>query len=395
MPLNDTQIRKFKSTDKAHRHADGGGLFLEVRPTGSKLWRLAYRFDGKQKLMALGSYPEVTLAKARERRLAARTLLADGVDPMVRSKEEKARARSVNENTFGRIATELLKKHEKDGLAERTLTKKRWLLGLAEQELGTRPVAEISAADVLGVLRKVEAKGNYESAKRMRSVIGQVFRYAIATARAIDDPTYALRGALVKTQVTHLAALTDWESYRELVRAIWQYEGGTPETRSALKLMVLLYPRPGELRQARWDEFDLQAGVWTIPKERMKMRREHVKPLAPHAIEILKELRALNLESDLVFPSAWVQGKPISENTLNTALRRMGFTKEECTSHGFRASASSLLNESGKWSPDAIEAELAHMGKDEVRRAYHRSKYWGERVRMADWWGKEIVEIAG
>jgi len=363
-----------------------------VRPVGSKLWRMAYRFEGKQKLLAIGTYPETSLALARERRLEAKGLLSEGIDPNAHMRAEKARHRALSEDTFANIAGELIAKGEKDGLSQRTLDKKRWVIDLALPDLGKRPITEIDAAEILKVLRKVEAKGNYETARRMRSTIGQVFRYAIATARASNDPTFALRGALVAPRTSHMAALTDRDGFAGLVKAIWAYDAGTPETRAALKLMAILYPRPGELRQARWDEFDLKAGVWTIPKERMKMRREHVKPLPPHAIEVLKELRALKPESDLVFPSAWVQGKPISENTLNTALRRMGFTKEECTSHGFRASASSLLNESGKWSPDAIESELAHIGKDEVRRAYHRSKYWEERVRMADWWESFILQ---
>ena len=355
---------------------------------------MAYRHGGKQKLLSFGPYPDTSLASARAKRLEAKTLLADGIDPMANAKEERQREAAQSEHTFGTIADELLEKGEKDGLAERTLDKKRWLLNLAREDLENKPIKIIEAADILVSLRKVEAKGNYETAKRMRSAIGQVFRYAIATARVSNDPTFGLRGALITPKVTHLAALTNWEDFAGLIRAIWSYDSGAPETRAALKLMALLYPRPGELRQAKWDEFGFDKAIWSIPAERMKMRRAHVKPLPSTAIEILKELRTLNPDSDLVFPSALSKGKPISDATMNTALRRMGFTKEEHTPHGFRASASSLLNESSKWNEDAVEAELAHVGADQVRRAYHRATYWNERVKMANWWADRLTKLS-
>ncbi len=221
-----------------------------------------------------------------------------------------------------------------------------------------------------------------------------MFRYAIATARAETDPTLSLRGALITPKVTHRAAIVDREGFAGLVRAVWDYDG-SPETCAALKLMVLLYPRPGELRLAAWPEFDLRAATWTIPAERTKMRREHAKPVPALAVEILADLKAHTGNYEFAFPSALSPGKPISENTLNGALRRLGFKKDEATSHGFRASASSLLNECGKWSSDAIEAELAHKGADQVRKAYHRARYWDERVRMAEWWATEIAAMSG
>lgn len=394
MPLTDIQIRRLKPEDRPFRKSDGGGLFLEVRPNGSKLWRMAYRYEGKQKLLSFGAYPAITLIGARAKRLEAKSLLADGLDPIAYAKAERINRQALNQHTFGKIADELVAKGEKDGLAARTIEKKRWVLELANADLRDRPIGAIDAAEVLTVLRKVEAKGNYETAKRMRSTIGQVFRYAIATARAANDPTAGLHGALITPKTVHMAALTDWETFSGLVRAIWGYHSGTPETRTALKLMALLYPRPGELRLAKWSEFDLDASTWCIPKERTKMRRLHTKPLPSQAVELLKEMKLLNSDSELVFPSPWAKGKPISENTMNTALRRMGFTKDECTSHGFRASASTLLNESGKWSPDAIEAELSHIGADEIRRAYHRAAYWDERVKMAQWWAAQLCKIA-
>ncbi len=392
MPLTDIQLRNLKPEAKPYRKADGGGLFVEVRPNASKLWRLAYRFDGKQKLMAMGSYPETSLARAREKRLEAKKLLQDGIDPMAKAKVEEAERRALIEHTFANIADELLDKRRKDGLAETTLTKKAWLIDMAKADFGNRPISDISAADILSTLRKPEAAGNFETAKRLRTVIGEVFRYAVATARAELDPTQSLRGALVAPKVQHYAAATSQADFARLLKAIWIYDGGGPVIQSALKLMGLLYPRPGELRLSTWDEFDLQSCVWTIPAARMKMRREHKKPLPMAAVDILRGLVEVTGPDGLVFKSLYASGRPISENTLNQALRRMGFDKDEATSHGFRSSASSLLNESGKWNPDAIEAELAHIGADQARNVYHRAAYWDERVQMSDWWSQVIVD---
>ncbi len=390
MPLKDIQIRKLRPTEKTQKLADGEGLFLELKPNGSKLWRMAYRFDGKQKLLSFGKYPEVSLAMARDRRLEAKRLLAEGVDPNAKKKAEQAELAARTENTFGNIALELIDKKRREGRAETTLKKDHWYLSLAQADLGHRPIAEISSREILDVLRKPEAKGNYEAAKKLRTFIGSVYRFAIATARADNDPTVPLKGALTAAPVKHMAAITDWAGFETLLKAIWAYDGGAPSTRAALKLMALLYPRPGELRLARWTEFDLKAAEWTIPEERAKTRKPHKKPLPKLAVKILSELREWSDDSVLAFKSDISRGKAISENTLNQSLRRMGFGSDEMTSHGFRATASTLLNESGKWNADAIEAELAHVGADEVRRAYHRARYWDERVEMAAWWAGEI-----
>lgn len=389
MALSDAQLRALKPPERPTKLSDGGGLHVLLTPQGSRLWRLAYRFGGKQKLLALGSYPAVSLAEARSRRDSAKRLLASGIDPSAQAREEKLARKANNANTFASIAEEFLKKVEREGKAEATLAKKRWLISLAKPDLGNRPIAAITAAEVLVPLRKVEAQGNYETARRLRAVIGQVFRYAISTAKASNDPTFGLKGALIAPKVTHRAALTDWKRFSALLRALWGYDG-TLETRAALKLMALLYPRPGELRRAEWTEFDLDNGVWTIPASRSKMRREHRKPLSPLAVEVLRELRSHTGNRRLAFPSTQSPERPLSENTLNAALRRMGYTGDEATAHGFRATASSLLNESGKWSADAIEAELGHMGADEVRRAYHRALYWDERLKMAVWWAGRL-----
>lgn len=392
MPLTDTQIKGLRPAQGPTKHSDGGGLHLLVSPTGGKLWRWAYRFGGKQKTLAFGAYPAVSLADARKKRDEAKRLLANAVDPAQQVKVEKTNRLAASTNTFAAIADEFIAKVEREGKADATLIKKRWLLGIAKADLGMRPIAEISASEILVPLRAVEAQGNYETARRLRAVIGQVFRYAIATARTENDPTFGLKGALTAPVVTHRAALTDKKAFGGLLRAVWGYEG-TAETRAALQLMVLLYPRPGELRQAEWNEFDLDGGVWTIPAARMKMRREHRKPLPEIAVAILRDLHKLTGRGRLVLPSVQSTLRPMSENTLNSALRRMGFSSAEASAHGFRATASTLLNESGKWQADAIEAELAHVGADEVRRAYHRAAYWDERVKMADWWAGEIEAI--
>jgi len=392
MPLTDTQIKAIKPAQRPAKHSDGGGLHLLVSPQGSKLWRLAYRFGGKQKTLALGAYPIISLSDARQKRDGAKKLLSSGIDPSQQAKLDKIEKQASSADTFNSIADEFLLKVEREGRAGATMTKKRWLLSLARPDLGHRPIAEISAAEILVPLRKVEGQGNYETARRLRATIGQVFRYAIAIAKAENDPTFGLRGALTTPMVTHRPAITDRKAFGGLLRAVWHYEG-MAETRSALQLMALLYPRPGELRQAEWVEFDLDNAVWTIPAARAKMRREHRKPLSATAVTILRDLHKLTGYRQLAFPSVQSPRRPMSENTMNGALRRLGFSHDEMTSHGFRASASTLLNESGKWLPDAIEAELGHVGADKVRKAYHRAAYWDERVKMAEWWATEIEKI--
>ena len=390
--LTDRSIRNIASGPTPKKITDCGGLHLLVTPQGSKLWRLSYRFDGKQKTLSFGAFPTVSLAEARQKRDEAKKLLANGTDPGEHSKLERAARQFARATTFNAVADEFLAKVEREKRADVTLAKKRWLLDMVRPGLGARGIAEISAAEILAPLRAVEAKGNYETARRLRSTVSQVFRYAIATARAANDPTFGLKGALISPVVTHRAAVTTEKAFGGLLRAVWGYEG-RPETRAALQLMALLYPRPGELRQAEWSEFDLDNKVWTIPAARTKMRREHRKPLSIPAVGILREVQKLTGQGGYVFPAFHSRLRPMSENTLNGALRRMGYTGDEATAHGFRASASSVLNESGKWIADAIEAELAHVGADEVRRAYHRALYWDERVKMAAWWAKKIDQL--
>ncbi len=394
MPLSDAQIRNSKPADKPYKLTDGGGLFLLVNPGGSRLWRWKYRYGGKEKLLALGAYPAVPLVKARQKRDAARALVADGIDPSEQKRREEQEIRASATSTFRAIAEEYLEKLRREERAAATLEKVGWLLEFAYGRLGDRPITEISAADVLEVLRSVEARGTHETARRLRSTIGSVFRYAIATARAENDPTFALRGALINVKVRHRPAVTDPGELAALLRAVDGFSG-QPATRGALRLLPILFPRPGELRAAEWREFDLDRAIWTIPASRTKMRRPHRVPLPRQAVAILQDLKPVTGFGPLVFPGTRTATRPISDNTLNAALRRLGYAKDEVTAHGFRATASTLLNESGKWNPDAIERQLAHVEENDVRRAYARGEHWDERVEMMQWWADRLDELRG
>ncbi|MBL8574212.1 MAG: tyrosine-type recombinase/integrase [Hyphomicrobiaceae bacterium] len=391
MALSDAAIRAAKPIDKLRKLSDGAGLQLHVFPNGSKLWRVAYRFDGKQKTLALGAYPEISLARARERTQEARRAIAEGHDPSETRRLDRLSGALCKAQTFEAIAAELTAKRIREGIAEATRIKTDWLIGLALADLGRRPIAEISAAEILAVLRKPEAKGHLETARRLRSVIGQVFRYAVATARVANDPTSALKGAIATPKVKHRAAILDPVQFGAMLRAINGF-AGQPTTRAALQLLALLFVRPGELRQARWCEFNLNAAEWIIPAARTKMRREHRLPLPQQALTILRALYPITChgQGDYVFPSIRSTARAMSENTLNAALRRLGYDKNEATAHGFRATASTLLNESGHFSIDAIERALAHQDQDAVRRAYARGAHWEERVRMANWWADQL-----
>ena len=394
MPLTDTAIRNAKAGDSVKKLSDGGGLQLWITPQGSKLWRLAYRdAAGRQKKLSIGPYPAIGLADARKRRDEAKAILASGGDPGQEHRAAKAERAAAAATTFAVLAGEYRERLVKLGRADATLTKLDWLLSFALPKIGSRPVRDISAAEILAVLRAVEQRERHETAKRLRATIGSVIRYAIATARAENDPTTALAGAIIAPKVTHRAAILDPIEFGGLLRAIDSFHG-QPTTIAALKLMALLFPRPGELRMAEWREFDLADARWVIPAKRTKMRREHEVPLPRQAVGVLNSLKPITGHGSLVFPGFGMSGgvgrkvgpKPISENTINGALRRMGYMQEHHSAHGFRATASTLLNQSGKFSPDAIERALAHQDPDSVRRAYARGVYWDERVRMAAWW---------
>ena len=392
MALTDAACRAAKSGPERLKLYDGDGLQLWVQKSGSKLWNLAYRFDGKQRQLALGPYPEVGLGEARLQRERARKMLRDGLDPAKNWSLAPAKEALAEAPTFKEIALEYIEKRRKEGLATPTMIKKKWLLDFAYPSLGHMAMTTIKPKDVLIVLQDVEERGCFESARRLRATIGAVFRYAVATSRAEIDPTPVLRGAIVPPKVTPRAAITNSKKLGGLLRSIYDFDG-QPTTIAALKLMALLFPRPGELRLSKWPEFDIEKHVWTIPAERTKMRREHQIPLPTQAETILLDLQKITGHAEFVLPGLAKIDRPISENTMNLALRRMGYSDAEMTSHGFRATASTLLNESGKWSSDAIERQLAHIDKNAVRRAYARGLFWDERVKMMSWWADHLDKL--
>jgi integrase len=383
MPLNDTAVRNAKRSTKPRKLSDSGGLHVLVQPTGSRLWRLAYRFASKQKTLALGVYPAVSLAEARDRRDEAKKLLAHSIDPSVKRKTDK---HAGKDGSFRAVAEEVIAKLERERRAQATLIKKRWLLNFAFSAFGGRPVGQITARELLALLREIEGRGHYETARRLRSTCGMVFRYAIATGRAERDPSMDLRGALTTPQVVHRPAIVDPAAIGALLRAIEGFKGQAT-SRAALRLAAYVFVRPGELRHAEWKECDLENAVSSIPAEKMKMRRPHRVPLARQSLAILRDLQQFTGEGRYLFPSLRTCSRPISENTLNAALRRLGYASEEMCTHGFRSMASTRLNEMGRWSPDAIERQLAHQEANAVQRAYtHSAEYWPERVMMMQAW---------
>lgn len=392
MPLNDIAIRAAKPGPKPVKLSDERGLFLLVQPSGGKLWRLKYRIAGKEKKLSLGRYPDVALKDAREQASEARKLIAAGVDPSEKKRLDRLGATLKAATSFKAVADEYIDKSEREGRAAVTVGKARWLLSLLEPALGSRPVDEISPIELLAALKKVESRGHLETARRMRSFASRVFRYAVATARASADPAAALRGALVAPVATHHAAILNAKGVGALLRAIDGYDG-QPMTQLALKLAPHVFVRPGELRQAEWSEIDLEKGVWKIAASKMKMRQPHIVPLSRQAIELFRAAKALTGRHRYVFASLYPGDRPMSENTINAALRRLGYAGDEMTAHGFRAMASTLLNESGKWNPDAIERALAHKATDGVRGAYHRGAHWEERVKMAQWWSDHLDKL--
>jgi integrase len=385
MPLTDSEIRAAKPGQKPVRRTDGKGLYLEIFPNGSKLWRLKYRIAGREKRLALGAYPQVTLGDARRKRDAARNQIAEGIDPSLERKRRKAAAHLGAQNSFEAIASEYIAKMEKERRAPATIAKANWFASLLRPAIGRMPVDEVDPQMLLAVLRKLESKGNYETAKKVRSFASRVFRYAVVTARASSDPAALLSGALISVKAKHYAAILEPGKFGELLRAIEGFTGN-PITCFALKLSPHVFVRPGELRHATWDEIDFENLEWRIPAGRMKARRAHAVPLSLQVVELLKGLAIITGPSGYLFPSLYAAKRPMSENTVNLAFRRMGFDHTEVTAHGLRATASTLLNECGLWNPDAIERALAHGFSDAVRGAYHRGSHWPERVKMAQWW---------
>ncbi|WP_282950113.1 MULTISPECIES: integrase arm-type DNA-binding domain-containing protein [unclassified Sphingopyxis] len=395
MALTDVAIRNAKPGAKAIKLADGAGMFLLVTPAGGKLWRLKYRIDGREKLLAIGAYPDIGLSEARKRREEARAMIAQGKDPSREKQRDKVRSRIRAADTFTAIASEYCAKRKRDGekgWSPATATRSEYLLSILNPAIGKLAIAEIEPADILAAVRKIEAKGNLESARRTLQLASMVFRYAVSTARLRSDPTRDLRGALTAPTVTHYGAITEPKRVGELLRAIDGYEG-SGITKLALQIAPHVFVRPGELRHAEWSEFDLDGALWIIPAGKMKMRKAHHVPLSRQAVDLFREVQAVTGPSGYVFPSVRTRARPMSENTINAGLRRLGYASDEMTAHGFRAMASTLLNESGKWHPDAIERALAHGDNDKVRAAYHRGVHWKERVEMAQWWSNYLDQL--
>jgi len=384
--LSAQAVESAQTEQRSYKLFDGGGLYLHVTPKG-RYWRLKYRWGGKEKLLALGVYPDTTLKKAREKRKWARELIDDGVDPMAQRKAEKA-ARAGGD-TFEEVAREWLKRQTTLAQGTRNVTLARWERWIFPH-IGRTPIDQLEPPDVLKALRRIEAEGKHETAHRMRQRIGQVCRYAIATGRATRDPTGDLRDALSPVPRKNRAAITDPDGLSVLLSAIEGYDG-QPATRAALQLLALTFVRPGELRHAEWSEFDLEQALWRVPAGRMKMKREHLVPLSSQAVAILKALWPLTGHRPYMFEGNR-RGRPISDNTLTTALRTLGYSGEQMTPHGFRSTASTLLHELG-WPPEVIELQLAHAQKSQVAAAYNRSARLDERRRMMQAWADYLDSL--
>jgi integrase len=393
MALNVQEIRGFKPDSKPYKKSDEKGLYLLVKPNGSKLWQFKYRFGGREKKMPLGAFPEVGLGEARKARDRARLKVSDGIDPMRERKREKAQIKHGADNTFASVAkTYIDDKMVGEGRSEATLKKARWFLDLLKPAVGNMPINDVDPQMMLAALKKLEAKGNLETAKKCRSFASRVFRYGAAMGLCDNDPTAILRGALITPKARHYAAILEPEKLGGLLRAIDGFDG-YPVTRLALQITPHVFVRPGELRHGDWSEIDWDKAVWTIPAEKMKARRPHVVPLSRQVLALFRQLQAVSGGKGYIFPAFHTRRRPMSENTVNAAFRRMGFGKDEVTAHGLRSTASTLLNESGKWHPDAIERALAHGDSNAIRGVYNRGNYWDERVRMAQWWSDYLDEL--
>ncbi len=388
--LTDMAVRNAKGKDKPYKLTVGAGLYLHVMPSGARYWRMKYRFDGKEKLLSIGVYPEISLKEAIGKRNSARVELREGKDPSEQRQLVKLKSKLSADTKFEAIAIEWW--DTRQDLAPTTREKAKWMLETyAFPWLGKRQVEEITTAEVLAVLRRLESQEKIESTQRLRQICGQVFRYAVATGRLDRDPTSALRGALKTVKNRHYAAITDSVKVGELLRAIEGYSGQFV-TLCALKLAPLVFTRPGELRKAEWSEFNLETAHWNIPGEKMKMGIAHVVPLSKQAVAVLKELGPVTGRGRYVFPSIRNARDPMSENTVNAALRRLGYGTDDMTGHGFRSMASTLLHEMG-WTSDAIERQLAHSERNPIKAAYNRAEHLPERRKMMQAWADYLDEL--
>ena len=394
MPLFDTTLRNTRAGEKPQKLSDGGGLYLLVKTSGKKFWHMAYRFDGKQKLLSFGQYPEVSLSDAREARQKARELLAKGIDPG-QVKREAKQAKKVEEqiacSTFQKVATEWFQKYELKLSEKHSAKLRRYLETKIFPLIGQKPVAELTPQDFLNVVSEAERLGHNETAHKIMHLCSQVMRYARITGLVQYDTAGGLTAALTAVQRTHFAAITEPKEIGILLRDIDAYEGYTP-VYYFLKILPYVFTRPSELRLARWEEFDFDKALWKIPSTRMKMRREHTVPLSRQVIRLLNELRQYTGGGELLFPSPRANSAAITDAAPMAALRRMGYSKEMMTLHGFRAMASTRLNEMN-FRPDTIEAQLAHKCADEVRLAYNRADYMAERKDLVQKWADYLDEL--
>ncbi len=401
--LTATAVRNTKPRKKRYKLGAGGGLYLEVTPTGSKLWRFKYRLDGKEKLLSLGAYPDVPLKRAREKRDELRRLLADGTDPGQQRRAEKAARLKAAANSFEAVAREWYDIKANGGKQANGERAKTWAPAHAAKTkirlerhllpyLGRRPIADITAPELLDVLRRIESRGTLETAHRVKQIAGQVFRYAVATRRIDSDPSRDLSDALISVEAKHMAAPEKPEEVGPLLRAIWDYDA-SPVVRAALRLHPYVFVRPGELRQAEWREMDLDTATWEIPAEKTKMKRPLIVPLSVQAVAVLRELEPLTGRGRHVFPSARGDSRPMSNATENAALRRQGIGRDELVAHGWRAVARTLLDEQLGFRADYIEQQLGHRVRDPLGRAYNRTKHLPERRAMMQAWADYLDSL--
>lgn len=391
MHLTPMTLRNIKASDVPFKLADGGGLFLLVQPNGSKLWRMKYRFIGRERLLSFGPYPTVGLAEARAKRDEAKRLIASGTDPSVQKRLDEIAKQNAARCTFGIVAEEYLANLVDKGAAASTIKKNRWLLLDLAAPVAKRPIAEITAAELLDLLKKIEKSDRRESARRLRGVMSSVFKLAIVTLRTTHDPTLAVQGALLPPKVQPRAAITDERQFGALLASIDSYDGW-PTIKAALQILSLTFCRPGEVRGMKRNEVDFQKSVWKIPAERTKMRRPHEVPLPRQAVTVLKDIWPFSDGGEFVFPSIPSKQKMLSDGAFISSLRRMGYAQHEASPHGFRSSASTILNERG-FSPDVIEAALGHQDRNTIRRTYNRALYWPERVAMMQAWANLLDEL--
>ncbi|MBT5107022.1 MAG: integrase arm-type DNA-binding domain-containing protein [Porticoccaceae bacterium] len=392
MSLTDTKVRNSKPTEKTQKLFDGNGMYLEISPKGGKWWRLKYRFAGKEKRISLGVYPDTSLKDARTRKDEARKLLANGVDPSIARKAQKLQTFEAAVNSFEAVGNEWLLK-QKHRWSEVHFTK---VTAMLEKNLfpwlGSRPISEITPRELLEVLRKIESRGALETAKRTKQVSGQVFRYAVATGRAERDPSQDLKEALAIPVKSHLSAVTEPKAIGPLLLALDGYEG-TPTVRAALKLAPLTFVRPGELRNAEWDEIDWETNEWRIPAHKMKTKADHIVPLSRQALAVLQDIQPITGRGQYVFPSARSARRPMSNNAVLSAMRSMGIDKDTMSGHGFRAMARTVLDEVLEYRVDWIEHQLAHAVKDVHGRAYNRTAHLEGRANMMQGWADYLDEL--